>query len=82
MKMCEKLYTVISRILGVSVKILNEESSQDTVEYWDSFKHMNLILAIEEEFKLTFSDLEIMSIKRIKDISNLLQEKGIFENES
>jgi len=82
MKMCEKLYTVISRILGVSVKILNEESSQDTVEYWDSFKHMNLILAIEEEFKLTFSDPEIMSIKKIKDISNLLQEKGIFENES
>jgi len=82
MKMCEKLYTVISRILGVSVKTLNEESSQDTVEYWDSFKHMNLILAIEEEFKLTFSDPEIMSIKKIKDISNLLQEKGIFENES
>ena len=82
MKMYEKLYTVFSRILGVSVKTLNEESSQDTVEYWDSFKHMNLILAIEEEFNLTFSDQEIMSIKKIKDIRKLLQEKGIFENGS
>jgi acyl carrier protein len=38
---------------------------------------MNLILSLEEEFSVSFSDEEIMKISSIKDIIRLLKEKGV-----
>lgn len=77
--MYEKLFHVASQIIGVSTKELNENSSQKTVAFWDSLKHMNLILALEEEFDITFSDEEITKIGSMKDIIVLLKSKGIPE---
>ena len=56
---------------------LNEDSSPDTVENWDSLKHMNLILALEEEFNITFSDEEIVEMLSVKIIVKTLKEKGV-----
>ncbi len=75
--MYEKVLNIVSHIIGVPVEPLNEESSQYTVEYWDSLKHMNLILSLEEEFSVSLSDEEIMEISSIKDIIKLLKEKGV-----
>jgi len=45
-----KILEVMSLVFEVPVSELNEESSQDTIESWDSVKHLNLIVALEEEF--------------------------------
>ena len=62
--MCERLLTLIGRIIGVSKESIGENSSQENVEYWDSFAHMNVILALEEEFNVSFTDVEIMQIEK------------------
>ncbi len=72
-----KVLNVVSHIIGVPVETLSEKSSQETVAYWDSLKHMNLILSLEEEFSVSLSDEEIMKISSIKDIIKLLKEKGV-----
>jgi len=36
--------------------------SVDTVEKWDSLQHLNLVLVLEEEFNISFSDQEIKEI--------------------
>ncbi len=71
--MIDEVLKVISSIIGVPVEKLNENSSPETVEYWDSFKHMNLILALEEEFKVTFSDKEITEMRNVKSILETLK---------
>ena len=41
------------------------DSSPDTVEGWDSLQHLNLILALEEEFKFSFTEdqmVEMLSV--------------------
>ena len=61
----------MSAVFGLSVDQINEESSSDTIELWDSLKHMNLIVALEEEFKVEFTDnetLEMINFLTIKDI--------------
>ena len=73
--MKEKLYSVVGKVLGVSPDSLDEDSSQDTVEFWDSFKHINMIIDIEEEFKVMFSDDEISNLYAIKDILEVLARK-------
>ena len=44
---------------------------------WDSMGNINFILAMEKEFKIRFSVIEIESLDSITSIKNKLLEKGI-----
>ena len=52
----EKLKAVISAVLNVDIGSIAPDSSRDTIESWDSLRHLNLILALEEEFGVTLPD--------------------------
>ena len=54
--MDDRIKNVMSAVFEVSPYQINYESSPDTIETWDSLKHMNLIIALEEEFKIQFTD--------------------------
>ncbi len=62
--------------MDVPVEHITEDSSPDTVEKWDSLKHMNLILALEEEFDVQFSDDEVVEMLSVELILLTLKEKG------
>jgi acyl carrier protein len=51
---------------------INGESSPDTIQEWDSLKHMNLVLALEEEFSVKFSDQQIVEMLDISTIEKIL----------
>ena len=55
-KMKERVFKVMSSVFGVPVDKINEESSPDNIESWDSLKHLNLVVALEEEFDIEFTD--------------------------
>lgn len=38
------------------------------VESWDSFHHLNLILALEERFDVRFSSEEIAGMEKVDDL--------------
>ncbi len=59
---------IVSQVMNVPVEALSVDSSPDTVENWDSLKHMNLILALEEEFNVTFSDEDIVQLLSVEII--------------
>ena len=75
--MKEKVIKVVSQVMDVPVGELTEDSSPDTVEKWDSLQHMNLVLALEEEFNLSFTDEEIVEMLNVKIIIETLRLKGI-----
>jgi len=74
--MNDKLFLIISQVMNVSVEEVNEDSSPDTIEAWDSLKHMNLILAIEEAFAIQFSSEEIAEMLNVGIIIETLKEKN------
>lgn len=74
----DRILRVVSLVMEVPIEKLNKESSPDNVENWDSLKHMNLILALEEEFDVTFSDEEIVELLSVEIIVEVLKEKGRF----
>lgn len=73
----ERVLKIVSQVMNISVEQLNEDSSPDTVENWDSLQHMNLILALEEEFNITFSDEEIVEMLSVKIIVETLKKKSL-----
>ena len=60
--MKQRVLQIVSDILGEPIDRLDGSSSPDTVESWDSLNHMNLVLALEEEFEVQFSDDQIVQL--------------------
>lgn len=69
--MKERVIQIVSQVMGVPADQVTERSSSQTVETWDSLNHMNLILALEEEFGVQFSDEQIM---RMLNVGAILTE--------
>ncbi len=69
-----KLKSVIAAVLGVPAASIGPDSSQDTIEAWDSLKHMNLVLALEQEFGVSVPDEEAAEITSYPLIKVVLSE--------
>jgi acyl carrier protein len=64
-------------MLNVDVSTINEDSSMDNVPSWDSLRHMNLVLALEEEFKVAIPDEDAGNITSYKLIKIVLNDLGL-----
>jgi acyl carrier protein len=73
----QKLKEVLSRIFNVNPDMITEDASPDTIENWDSLRHMNLVLALEEEFGVEFTDDQVVEILSYKLIKIVLREHGV-----
>lgn len=52
----ERIIDVMGAVFELSNDEIDINSSPDTIKEWDSLKHMNLIIALEEEFNIEFDD--------------------------
>jgi acyl carrier protein len=52
----EKVKQIMASVFGVQKENITDNASPDTIENWDSLRHMNLVVALEEEFNVSFSD--------------------------
>jgi acyl carrier protein len=68
------LKLVVATVLTVDVGIIDQDASMDTIPKWDSLRHMNLVLALEEEFKVSIPDEDAGNITSYKLIKLVLEE--------
>ena len=66
---------VMAVVFEVDINQINENTSPDCLEKWDSLGHMNIILALEEEFGATFTDDEIAEMLNFELINMILRNK-------
>ncbi len=71
------LKQVMGTILQIDPTSITSDSSMDNVPSWDSLRHMNLILALEEEFKVTIPDEDAGNITSYKLIKLVLADLGV-----
>ena len=74
--MKERVLEIVSQVMGVPVAEVNEKSSPDTIASWDSLNHMNLVLALEEEFGVQFTDDQIVSLLTVEAMIGALAGKA------
>jgi len=55
----DRIKNVMSSVFEISKDDIKDDASPDNIESWGSLKHMNLIVALEEEFNFEFSDDDI-----------------------
>jgi acyl carrier protein len=73
---------VFERVCGIAADVLNvhgtaitADASPETIEGWDSLQHLNLVLALEQEFGVQFEPEEIDEMNSIDRILRVLQDK-------
>ena len=75
--MSEKLYNIISKVFSVPISEINDESSPETIESWDSFNGLILVDELEGNFNIKFTVSEIIDVKNVKDIKRHLNNHGV-----
>ena len=68
----EKIKELISLIFNIEKIDIHEKDENPD---WDSLKHMNFILALEEEFLIKFSNSEIVKMSNFKNIFETIVSK-------
>ena len=71
----ERLQEIFRDIFDDEKLIITEEMSATDIEDWDSLAQINLIIAIEKEFKVKFRLEEVSNLKNIGEMLELLSKK-------
>lgn len=71
----EKLNKILCDVFRLKDDELNDTLTMEDIEKWDSLTHMDLVTSIEEGLNIQLTMDDIMSMKDIKTIQNIVQDK-------
>ena len=54
---------------------ITRETTADTVEGWDSFSHINIVVAVEEKFHIKIRTAEVEELRNVGDLVELVAKK-------
>jgi len=72
-----QLQKVVARVFKINAGTLHPESGPDTIPAWDSAGHINLILALEQEFGVQFGEDEVVEMISCEAIGAALGQHGV-----
>lgn len=70
-----QLTIIFHDVLDDDTIVLTPTLSAEDVEDWDSFNHINLIVAIESRFGIKFLTAELESMQTVGHLADLIQTK-------
>lgn len=75
MNTLERVRHITADIFNRPFEQITPASSPDTLAGWDSLQHLNIVLALEQEFALQFTPEEIEQMLSVELIADLVEEK-------
>jgi len=73
----ERVRGIAADVLQVTGSQITPQSSSETIGSWDSVHHLNLILALEQEFDTQFDPEDIDKMTSIERIVDVVANKGM-----
>jgi len=70
-----RLNKIFTEVFDDSTIVITPETTANDIDGWDSLSHMNLIIAVEMEFKLRFALGELQSLKNVGNLVALIDKK-------
>ncbi|MGP1612350.1 MAG: acyl carrier protein [Catonella sp.] len=67
----EKLNEVFSDVFDEEITV-NDATTADDIEDWDSLEHINLIVAVENEFGIKFNIGEVNKMKNVGEMVDII----------
>jgi acyl carrier protein len=73
----QKLRRVLSALLGVPSDNISDATSKETVDSWDSVKHLNVVLTLEEQFGVSLDEQVALEMENVPQIRAALANCGV-----
>ena len=70
----DKVCAIISDVFGIPRSEVDETTVQDDIPEWDSIGHLNLMLALEEAFDVSFAVDEMPNLVSVAAIARRVQD--------
>ena len=64
-------------IFDVDDLVVSDTTNSDEIEDWDSLNHINLVSAIEKEFEIKFALGELMTLKDVGAMVDLMMTEKL-----
>lgn len=71
----DRLLPVFRDVFDDDSITLSAETTADHIKGWDSMAHVNLVVAIEDEFDVAFTAAEAANFKSVGDLVALLEQR-------
>ena len=71
----QRLTGIFREVFDDDDLVLTEATTADDVDEWDSFNHINIIVATEAGFRVKFQTAEIEGLKNVGHLVALIQRK-------
>ena len=75
--MPNKLYSIISKVMDVPESEINDHTSPENIESWDSFHGLVLVDELENTFNVKFTIEEIADVQNVGDIKRHIKNHNI-----
>ncbi|MEM7425613.1 MAG: acyl carrier protein [Pseudomonadota bacterium] len=72
-----QLFQIIGGVLKIDPATLSDQSNALNTPNWNSLRHIEIMLAVENAFGVRFSMPEMVSMQNIGDMRQLLIGKGV-----
>ena len=70
-----KLTKIFRTLFNQDDLVLRNDLTAEDVPGWDSLNHVNLIIQIEQEFGIRFSNEEVTSFQNVGQLQELIEAK-------
>ena len=71
--MTDQVFAIVAKVFSVPESEINDTSSPESIESWDSFNGLVLVDELESNFNIKFSISEITDVKNVADIKRNLK---------
>lgn len=72
----DRVRQTVSDVFNVPLEEVHADSSPQTIEAWDSMGHLNLVLALEQAFSVSFDPEEIAALVTVRSAADAVAAKG------
>lgn len=71
----ERLNAVFRDVFDDEDITVNDQTTANDIEEWDSLEHINLMAAVESEFGIKFSMGQVVTMKNVGEMADIILQK-------
>jgi acyl carrier protein len=72
----ERINEIFRDVFDDEAITVKDSTTADDVEDWDSLEHINLIVAMEDEFGMKFTMGEVTGMKNVGEAIDIIMERA------
>ena len=72
----ERLNKVFRDVFDDESITLRDDTTANDIEDWDSFEHINLVVAVQDEFSFKIPMGKVVTMKNVGEMVDIIMEMG------